>query len=193
MLSHARKLTVHPNNIPYRESKIKFYVQILQKHPCITKQQIQYIIINPMTMWTLLSHWMQDMYMKKAKMVNEVYSYTKLWTISHCAFAKMCWDGLKAPSKAFQLNHSRWPVPVVIIYISHIKMHYFSHTCLKVKCPFNCIATLLRNVNFNTDGGYSRPVAPFIHFLFSKPHILYLWYDMMTVRLFILGKFKGRA
>lgn len=121
MLSHARKLTVHPNNIPYRESKIKFYEQILQKHPCITKQQIQYII-NPMTMWTFLtlSHWMQDMYMKKAKMVNEVYSYTKLWTISHCAFAKMCWDGLKAPSKAFQLNHSRWPVPVVIISISQI-------------------------------------------------------------------------
>ncbi len=85
------------------------------------------------------SHWMQDMYMKKAKMVNEVYSYTKLWTISHCAFAKMCWDGLKAPSKAFQLNHSSWPVPVVIICISHIKNHYFSHTCLKVKCLFNFV------------------------------------------------------
>lgn len=53
MLSHARKLTVHSNNI----SKIKSYVQILQKHPCITKQQIQYII-NPMTMGTyaILSH-----------------------------------------------------------------------------------------------------------------------------------------
>lgn len=33
----------------YRESKIKFYVQTLQKHPRIIKQQIQYII-NPMSM-----------------------------------------------------------------------------------------------------------------------------------------------
>lgn len=106
-----------------------------------------------------VSRWMQDIYMKKAKMVNEVYSCTKLWTISHCAFAKMCWDGLKAPSKALQLNHSSWPVSVVIICISHINNHNFSHTCLKVKCLVNCVATLLKNVNFKTDGVLPLPLS----------------------------------